>query len=805
VIGSALKTPSQVAADALGSIYVADSGLGKVLVYAKGSGPKTVPVSIGTGLTAPTGVAVDGAGDVFIADSGKVIEVPYGPAGLNAAAQVTLMSGLGTNLKLAADGLGDVFVADPDNKRVVRLRNLVSGVDATNITGLSQLSAIAADGGGDLFVANGPNLIEFSSVDAYTTVLSSLSTGTNGLAVDASGAIYATSTSGTIRVPNESGTLVITDRITLATGVTTPTSIAVDSVGNAYVTDGTAGNIDFVNANGILNLGTLTSTTGEQTANITIVNDGNLPLNITGFSNTADFSETGTACIGTPVSPGLACTATVTFNPGAGDQGPLSGQLLVKSDAANAPIGINVTGVGAALAASTTTVTVNKPAVTNAPVVITVASTSGTGPVPTGNVTLTVTGTGFSPVVITQPLKNGTVTITETAIMVGSDTFSVSYGGDRVYGTSKASTTATVGAGTLMLVQPPASSVPTYVLANGTGAQEPYDGSQIPFYYNYPVVVVSANGAPLVGVPIFNAKGVQVGTDYGHVTYVTANGAAACQPVNVNADGTAPLGTQCFTIDTSNNQIPNILTTYTVTPVYTGNTDPNYATVTGTPITFTALRNSMVTITANPTSLTVSTGSTATANLTLTSLLGYGIAGATSSLNNYSLPLEVECDNLPAHSSCTFTYPTPDPSDPQSVAVTATTPGKVIMTINTNLPVGITTASLRRSSVAFAATFGLSLLGLAFGRKRTLRASLLGIVCVLLFSGMAAGLSACGTAQIGTASVLTTPKGTYTVTVTARQVGTKLVPNSPANLPPLTVQGNGNLMSLPFTMTVVVQ
>ncbi len=53
--------------------------------------------------------------------------------------------------------------------------------------------------------------------------------------------------------------------------------------------------------------------------------------------------------------------------------------------------------------------------------------------------------------------------------------------------------------------------------------------------------------------------------------------------INVNADGTAPFPTNCLTINTSNNQIPNLTTTYTITPLYSGNSDPNYATMTGTP------------------------------------------------------------------------------------------------------------------------------------------------------------------------------------------------------------------------------
>ncbi len=504
------------------------------------------------------------------------------------------------------------------------------------------------------------------------------------------------------------------------------------------------------------------------------------------------------------------CSATITFSPGPGDQGNLSGQLLVQGDASNAPIGISVIGVGATLSASTSVVTVTSPTVTNTPVVVKVTSTSGTGPVPTGNVTVTVTGNGLpKPVTLTQPLSNGTVTFNETALSAGSYTFAVSYGGDNQYGTSTASTKATVAAGSVLLIQPPTSSVPTYVLSSATGSQEPYDGSQQTYYYNYPLVVKTANGAPLLGVPVFNGA-VQTGVDYGHVTYQVSGGSPACtgtgSVINVNADGTTPLPTNCLNINTSNNQIPNLATSYTITPVYTGNTDPNYATVTGTPFTVIAIRNPSVMISSNPGSLNVTAGSTVTANLTLTSLLGYGVTGANGNLNNYSLPVELTCDAMPAHATCSFSYPNPDPSDANSVAVTPTTPGKVVMTINTNVPVGTTTARLRgQSPIAFAAMFGLGLLGFAFGKKKTLRASLMRVICLLLFSGTVAGLCSCSTANISTPPVLTTPKGTYNITVTAKQTGSKTVPNPVIGGAPISVFGNGNQMSMLFTMSVTVQ
>ena len=810
VIGSGLKTPSQVAVDAAGNVYVADSGLGKVLQYAKGSNASSTPVSIGTGLVAPTGVAVDGTGNVFIGDSGKVIEVPYGPAGLNAAGQVTIKTGLGAGLQLAADSIGNVFVADPANSRVANLRSLVTGVSELDWTGFTQLQAIATDGIGDVFVANGQNLVMISALGVQSTVLTTL-TNTTGLGLDASGAVYVTSATQTVRIPNEGGTLNAAHQVVIAAGVTKPASIAVDTLGNAYVLDGKALDVDYVNANGSLNLGTLATTTATATGNVTILNDGNAALTVTGFSSTPDFSVTSNNCVGAPVAVGLSCNATVTFNPGPGDQGKLSALLLVQGNAANSPIGINVVGVGATLAASTTTITVTKPTVTSAPVVVTVTPTTGTTPVPTGNVTVTVTGTGLTPVVVTQALVNGTATINETALPAGNLTFTVKYGGDRVYGTSTATTTAVVATGTVMLVQPAASTVPIYVLAAGAGSAEPYDSSQVPYYYNYPVTVKAANGAPLLGVPIVNAGGTQTGTDYGQVIYELAGGTSpACLGtaaiINVNADGTAPFPTSCFAINTSNTQIPNISTSYTFTPVYTGNTDPNYGTATGTPVTVIALRNPSVLLAAASPSLTVAAGSSASTTITLTSLLGFGVTGVNGNLNNYSLPVEMECDALPAHASCTFAYPTPDPSDPSSVAVTPTTPGKVVLTLNTNVTVGTTTAGMGRGAGGtFAAVFGLGALGLAFRRRKTLRGSLLSVLAVIVCSSAVLGMAACSSANISATPTLTTPKGTYTILVTAKQAGSRQVPNPVSGGAPITVYGNGNQMSVPYTMSVTIQ
>jgi hypothetical protein len=851
VIGAGLKTPSQVAVDANDNTFLADSGLGAVEMYPKGYGALAAVATVGTGLTAPTGVAVDGAGDVFIADSGNIYEVPIGPNGLIAASQLTLRGGLGTNLKLATNGIDGLYIADPDDHQVVKLSGvggtfgLLTQVE-TDLGGFNAPSALAVDETGDLYVADGSNLYEITPTGTQSTLLTTLSNAT-GLAVDPSGAVYVTMPGGTVRIPNESGTLNPADQTIIASTVTSPTSVAIDSNEDIYIADSVGEGVAFVSADASVNLGTLSSATATSTANFSLVNDGNAPFNFTGFSSTADFSVTSTSCVG-PEGVGATCSGTITFNPGPGDQGTLSAQIQAQTGAANSPVGINVVGVGVSLANSTTTLSVTNATVDGAPAVITVAPASGKGAAPTGQVTLTITGSNLTaPAVLTGTLANGTITLAPPQLPSGSYTFSVSYQGDRAYGTSTAAAQVTVAPGAVILTQGPLTPAQAlveiggtyYVLAGGTGAQEPYDGSVSQYDYTYPVSIAATDGVPLVGQPVLNPKGVVVGVNYGTVTYQGAP-APGCEPVPVASNGTASFSAQCFTINTSNNSIPDLETTYTITPVYspvgTGSTfcnpncitNPNYTTVTGTPITLTALRNPVVQITSSPGSLSVSPGSTVTSTLTLTSVLGYGVAGAGSLLNNYSLPVQLACDGLPAYATCSFSYPTPDPTDAQSVDVgpaagtvlsfmggaaapcTAAAPGAaggcfgpgtVMMTINTNLPSGVATNNHAQSKVIFAAMFGFGLLGFAFSRKKkSVRGSLPMLVCLLFCSGIMASISGCSTKQLGTTTGNATPAGTYMVTVTAKQVGSQTITANPG-----ITYGNSNQMSLPFTMNVTIQ
>jgi len=789
-LATALKTPEQVAGDSLGNSYVADSGLGKVLMFAPGSSA-AAGVAIGTGLKAPTGVAVDGAGDVYIADSGSVIEVPAVNGVLNPAGQTTLQSGFGSNLNLAVDTSQNVYVADPSNGRVVRIYNpqmsmVIQGVDT--IGSFKKPTAVATDDAGNVYVADGTNLDEVNFWNGQTTIPdTTLSAPVTGLAVDPSGSVDVAQAGGILRIPLVNGGLSFADAVAVDSGgITAPNSVGIDGLGNLYATASsytvnsigstgptatsvTTPNVFLLSA--FLNFGDVSTLTQSLPTDAVVFNIGNAStLALT--SGTPTFSGTNAADYGeeadganpcdttgaTPIISGSSCTLGITST--TANVGVSQAMMSVATNAVNMP---SASALLESYSLNNLCNTLNSIAVNPATGVVYPGSTMVTATLslmnassanciaagtatPTGTMRLTLTPqvAGVAQVVLTATVSNNQAIFNAAGLNGGTYTMFATYLGDSVFGGSSSSRTYTFSV---------AQATPSVALSNPVGIT-PVDGT----YY----VLVGSNTALTATVSS------TVGSPVGSVMFLNGSTPADTtqNPVAISGAGTATFTTTNLAAGT-----------YNLTAVYSG--DTNFTTVTSSVVTIVVIPQSAL-ITASPSTLTAAPGASVTSTLTITALEGY----------SPKMGVQLNCipATLPQFAECNFTTPTVDLFDHPGVPQTS------LVTITSNLPVNeTTTAALHKGSspFAFAGLFGLGLLGLAFRQRSKFKRSALSVLCLMLvFAGAAVGLSGCtnsGFTHTPTVPKVTTPAGTYNVSITGTDVGTN------------------QITTLPFTLTYTVQ
>ena len=756
-IGSGYSQPKQVAVDVKGNIYVADSGLGKVVEYAAGS---STAVTIGTGLTAPTGVAVDGVGNVYIGDSGKVFEIPFQAGALNSSAQTTLKTGLGSTLNLAVDGAANVYIADHDKGQVVKIATptvastFLAGVSVTVGSGFTAPSAVAVDGSGNLFIVDGSNLDEVTYWGAQSTITTQLSGTTSGIALDPSGSIYLASSTALVRIPNLAGALSFNNAVSIdTTNLKDPSGVAIDITGDLYVAYGTAGgtpSVAEVGVNGNYNLGVVTPlilTTGEAE----IFNIGNQPLVFSDFSGdtyggtyAADYSlqtpnDTPACSASTPTAIGADCYFGVGVTPSI-LSGTESSPLSILSNAGNAPtVTLTVSDSPAVDNRAATTTTISPIAAVTYPgsvtITVTVASAAGT---PQGNVSLSVNNNvGTS----TQAVNgSGVATFTFTNLLGGTYNVNATYKGYGVAGTA-----------------------PDFAASTAKQVSFTVNTATPTFTVTKPALYIHYNGSSTITATVSSTSGVPTGT----ISFMNGSALAdpAQGPVTVTGLGQATFNTSALALGT-----------YNLTAVYSG--DQNFAPVT-IPISTFNIINPSVLITATPASLTVKAGTPGSVTLTLQGLVGYGgpLVSVNMACNNKTLPTYAEC----SFSSPNVTMPNTNGS------------AQVVLTINTNIPVNsgaLRYFDARPETTFFAGAFGLGLLGLVLRRRKRFQSVMLTIFCAVLLAGSLTGLIGCtnaGYTRTPPAPVVTTPGGTSNVTVTA------------------TDSLSGQVVSIPFALPVTVQ
>ena len=264
ILGDGNLAPAGLALDAQGNLYVTDAlsdpsapvvPNGRVQeIFAEGGYTKAQ--ILGSGIVTPTAVAIDGAGNVFVTDGGvmslgsgvygAVKEIPAGNG-----AVVTLSTAVPYATGIALDPQGNLFVVSSSFAGVTKL----SATDNYAVAGqyladgLAEPQSVALDSAGNVYVADTYHgaVKEILAAGGYTSV-QTLTTGLvqpYGIAVDGAGDIFVTEqgSASVKEIPAGGGAAKL-----LSHAFAWPTGIAADSAGNLYVSDFYLGTLSEIEA-----------------------------------------------------------------------------------------------------------------------------------------------------------------------------------------------------------------------------------------------------------------------------------------------------------------------------------------------------------------------------------------------------------------------------------------------------------------------------------------------------------------------------------------------------------------------------
>jgi len=377
-VGSGFKSPTGVAIDAAGNVYVADLANAAVKKIPAGGG---APVSIGAGFTVPEGVAVDAAGNVYVTDnSANTVK----KIAANGGATTTIATGFNGPVGVAVDAAGNVYVGDNGNNQV-KMIPLGTGTPVVIGSGFSQPAGVSVDAVGNVFVADAGNnaIKEIPVAGGVPVVLGSGFSYPTGVYVDAEGNIFVADqhNNAVKEIPAGGGAVV-----TLGTGFYQPLGVAGDGQGNVYVADTNHDAVkEIVPAGGFY-------------ANA-------LPLGLA-------LNQTSGVISGTPTVTSAAANYTVTaYNAGGGTSTTVNIKVLAPNVATLASLAISSGALKPVFSAGTTSYTVS---VGNGSASFTITPTSA-DPIATIKVNGTAVATGTASPAIPLVVGPNTITTIVTA------------------------------------------------------------------------------------------------------------------------------------------------------------------------------------------------------------------------------------------------------------------------------------------------------------------------------------------------------------------------------------------------------
>lgn len=492
---AAFASPRAVAYDSAGNLYIADTNnnvirevsIAGVVTTVAGNGLEGYGgdggAAVNAELDTPTGVAVDAAGNLYLADShnNRIREVHNGvittiagtgTAGYGGDGGTATSAQLDLPLAVAVDAAGNLYIADTNNQRI---RKVINGV-ITTIAGngeqgyagdggaatsaeIDTPSGIAVDASGNLYIADshnqrvreigngiistlaGSGAVTFSgsySGDGGSAALASLARPT-GVAVDAAGNIYIADTNNhRLRKVGNGSIITIAGNGEQGYGgdggpatsavLNTPGSAAVNSTGDIAVADMLNQRVRGVNLP-ILTYAAQSVGVASAPQYITIANSGSGTLTVQSMNVSGSFATvSGGTCPALPISltAGGSCTQAIVFQPAA--TGNAQGSVVVGGSAV-VPQTVLLSGSSTQSAAVPQLSSSQNPSVYGSPV--TLAATVGVGstPAPTGSITFYDGGTALQ----TVTTSGGAASYTTSTLAVGSHSITAAYSGDSAW------------------------------------------------------------------------------------------------------------------------------------------------------------------------------------------------------------------------------------------------------------------------------------------------------------------------------------------------------------------------------------
>ncbi len=489
ISGSKLSGPAGVTIDALGNLYIADTGNNRIVYLPyNGSWNSSLASVLGPTLNAPLATAVDSSGNLYIADSGEG-SIYKLPPPFSSGIQQLVAVGYSNPSALATDASGSLFVVDQGASTIVRIPNLSGALNPNEDVqvgiGNANPYGLAVDQFGNLYVADSTAAAAYLITRTSTT--------------EAFGDWTLGSPSGSlpVQVENEgNASLLLASPFYTASGNTGDFSIS-SSASNECVNGGTIA----VGAGCELDATFQPTASGARTETLVLnsnaVNAASAQVTLTGNGETAATTATKLA-ITAPASGSpyfgepLTLSATVTSSSGTPsgiaqllvDGAVVAQSTLSSSGVATFALATGLTGgshslqsvylgsstfdgststslpVAVTTAPTTSTLVMAVPyvnpysAATGASVTFTVTvSSTGVG-IPTGTVSFVTGSTSLGTVTI-APAAGGAfqASLTTTALPTGTDLITATYSGDANYVASSAS-------GTIFVV-----ASPTFVIS----------------------------------------------------------------------------------------------------------------------------------------------------------------------------------------------------------------------------------------------------------------------------------------------------------------------------------------------------